>query len=39
MKTWITNLKWKFSSGAETIKSRLKQLEFMWYEELHISMN
>jgi hypothetical protein len=26
-----------FSSGAESIKSRLKQLEFMWYEELHIS--
>ena len=37
MKTWIADVKWKFSSGAETIKSRLKQLEFMWYEELHIS--
>jgi len=37
MKTWVGNIKWKFSSGAESIKSRLKQLEFMWYEELHIS--
>ncbi len=37
MKIWIGSLKWKFSSGAECIKSRLKQLEFMWYEELRIS--
>jgi len=37
MKTWIANLKWKYSSAAESMKSRLKQLEFMWYEELHIS--
>ena len=37
MKTWIANIKWKYNSAAETIKSRLKQLEFMWYEELHIS--
>jgi transposase len=37
MKTWIGNIKWKYSSAAESMKSRLKQLEFMWYEELHIS--
>jgi transposase len=37
MKTWIANVKWKYNSASETIKSRLKQLEFMWYEELHIS--
>jgi len=37
MKTWIGNIKWKYNSAAETIKSSLRQLEFMWYEELHIS--
>lgn len=37
MKTWIASLPWKYSSAAESIKSRLKQLEFIWYEELHIS--
>ena len=37
MKTWIGNLKWKYSSAAESMQSRLKQLEFVWYEELHIS--
>ena len=37
MKTWIGNIKWKYNSAAETIKSWLRQLEFMWYEELHIS--
>lgn len=37
MKTWIGNIKWKYSSAAESMKSRLKQLEFTWYEELHIS--
>ena len=37
MKTWIGNLQWKYSSAAESIHSRLKQLEFVWYEELHIS--
>jgi transposase len=37
MKTWIANIKWKYSSAAESMKSRLKQLEFIWYEELHIS--
>lgn len=37
MKTWIAELQWKFSPGAEAIKSRLKHLEFLWYEQLHIS--
>jgi transposase len=37
MKTWLSNIKWKFSSAAESMRSRLKQLEFVWYEELHIS--
>ena len=37
MKTWIGNIKWKYSSAAESMSSRLKQLEFIWYEELHIS--
>ena len=37
MKTWIGNIKWKFNSAAESMRSRLKQLEFVWYEELHIS--
>ena len=37
MKTWIGNLQWKFSTGSATIASRLKQLEFIWYEELDIS--
>jgi transposase len=37
MKTWIGNIKWKYSSAGESMKSRLKQLEFLWYEELHIS--
>jgi transposase len=37
MKTWIGNIKWRSNSAAETMKSRLKQLEFIWYEELHIN--
>lgn len=37
MKDWLGKIKWKFISGAETLRSRLKQLEFIWYEELHIS--
>ena len=37
MKTWIGNIEWKYSSAAESMRSRLKQLEFVWYEELHIS--
>ena len=37
MKSWIGNIQWKFSAGAATLSSRLKQLEFIWYEELDIS--
>jgi transposase len=37
MKTWILNIQWKHTSAAVAIKSRLKQLDFLWYEELHIS--
>ena len=37
MKAWISNLQWKYNSAAESIKSRMKQLDFLWYEELHIS--
>lgn len=37
MKTWISNIKWKFTSAAETMRSCLKQLDFLWYETLYIS--
>jgi transposase len=37
MKTWVSNLNWKFDPGIETMQSRLRQLEFLWYEQLHIS--
>lgn len=37
MKTWLRNIKWKFTSAASALQSRLKQLDFLWYEELHIS--
>lgn len=37
MKTCVSNLNWKFTPGAETMQSRLRQLDFIWYEQLHIS--
>jgi transposase len=37
MKTWLEAVKWKYSTAAECMRSQLKQLEFIWYEELHIS--
>jgi transposase len=37
MKAWLGEIKWKFNSGAETMASRLKQLDFLWHEQLHIS--
>jgi transposase len=37
MKKWLSDLKWKFSTATATLQSQLKQLEFLWYEELHIS--
>jgi transposase len=37
MRTWVSNLEWKFSSAKEATRSRLKQLDFLWQEHLHIS--
>ena len=37
MKKWVSELEWKFSSAAEAMRSRLKQLDFLWQEQLHIS--
>ena len=37
MKTWIGNLQWTFSTASDSLQSRLKHLEFIWYEELDIS--
>lgn len=37
MKQWLGNIQWKFTSAAITMQSRIKQLNFLWYEELHIS--
>jgi transposase len=37
MKTWIRTIEWKFTSAFFTMESPLKQLEFLWYKELHIS--
>src|SRR4030095_5430996 len=37
MKTWLANIKWKFTSATAAMQSRLKHLHFLWYEELHIS--
>jgi transposase len=36
-KKWISSLNWQYSTCAEAMRSRLKQLDFLWYEELHIS--
>lgn len=37
MKDWLQSLVWKYKTGSAVMQSRLKQLEFLWYEELHIS--
>jgi transposase len=37
MKAWLAAIRWKFSSAASAMKSRLKHLDFLWYEQLHIS--
>jgi transposase len=37
MKDWLQSLSWKYSTGLSVMESRMKQLEFLWYEELHIS--
>ena len=37
MKDWLRNVEWKFSTASLALQSRLKQLNFLWYEELDIS--
>ena len=37
MKQWLSAIEWKFTSAASAMKSRLKHLDFLWYEELNIS--
>jgi transposase len=37
MKTWISCIQWNLTTVALTMNSRLKQLDFIWYELLHIS--
>lgn len=37
MKDWLKSLEWQYSTGLSVMQSRLKQLEFLWYEELSIS--
>ena len=37
MKTWIRKIEWKYSPAALAMQSRLKQLDFIWYETLDIS--
>jgi transposase len=37
MKTWIRNLDWKFTPGNEAMRSRLRQLDFVWDEQLQVS--
>jgi transposase len=37
MKTWLGNLQWQFSTAAAAMQSRIKQLDFLWYETLQIS--
>lgn len=37
MKNWVNNLSWKFTAGTETMQSRLRQLDFLWHEQLHVN--
>ncbi len=37
MKTWLSEINWKYSSASLALQSRLKQLDFLWYEVLDIS--
>jgi len=39
MKTWIGNLQWKFKSAAESMRSRLKQLELIVLEQVMVFPN
>ncbi|MDP1809775.1 MAG: transposase [Sediminibacterium sp.] len=37
MKAWISNIQWQYSTAASAMASRIKQLDFLWYEILHVS--
>ncbi len=37
MKTWVASIKWKYTAASLAMQSRLKQLDFLWYEVLNIS--
>lgn len=37
MKTWLSTITWKYTPASLTLQSRLKQLDFLWYEQLDIS--
>ena len=37
MKTWIMNISWKYITASSAMHSRLKQLDFLWKEQLSIS--
>lgn len=37
MKEWISKLVWQYETAAKTMQSRLKHLDFIWYETLEIS--
>lgn len=37
MKAWISNIQWDYSTAASAMASRIKQLDFLWYEILDVS--
>ena len=37
MKKWLSEIQWKFSTATSAMQSRLKQLDFLWHEQLQIS--
>jgi transposase len=37
MKRWISELDWKFTPATEAMRSRLRQLDFVWHEQLQVS--
>jgi Transposase and inactivated derivatives len=36
-KQWINDIPWKFPTAKESLHSKLRQLDFLWYETLNIS--
>ena len=36
-KQWISDIEWKYPTAKESLQSKLRQLDFVWYETLHIS--